>query len=46
MMGDKVSLNGKEYTAAFYSLNESPETNHEPDASTQSGKPWKFPTNC
>jgi hypothetical protein len=45
-VGEKVSQNGKEYVAAFCSMGESPDTHHEPNAQSQSGMPWKTPTDC
>jgi chitodextrinase len=44
--GEKVSLNGKEYVARFYTLGDNPETNHEPEMGPVQGKPWTFPTTC
>jgi chitodextrinase len=46
MAGDKVSLNGKEYTARYYTQNMNPETNHEDQSGPVQGKPWTYPTNC
>jgi hypothetical protein len=46
MMGQKVSLNGKEYTARFYTQGQNPETNHEPQSGPVQGQPWTYPTDC
>ncbi len=44
--GDRVSLNGKEYVANFYTMGDNPETNHESGSGPPSGKPWSAPTTC
>ena len=46
MTGDKVSLNGKEYVARFYTMGDNPETNHEAESGPPQGKPWSAPTSC
>jgi chitodextrinase len=46
MTGDKVSRNGKEYVAKFYTVGQDPETNHEPQSGPATGAPWAYPTNC
>jgi hypothetical protein len=46
MTNDKVSRNGKEYTAKFYTVGQDPETNHEPQSGPSTGAPWTYPTNC
>ena len=44
--GDRVSFDGKEYIARFYSMGVNPETNHDPDNGPSTGQPWGPPVSC
>ena len=46
LAGAVVSLNGKQYTANYWTQGNSPETSHDPMPGPSQGNPWSFPVNC